>query len=61
MKDCKGVELNIGDEVVYICGKNSMTSLETGKVTKFYKNRFNEDECSVGKQTHILSYRIMKL
>ena len=61
MKDCKGNELNIGDEVVYIRGKNSTASLETGKITKFYKSQFNEDECSVGRQSHILSHRVMKL
>ena len=61
MKDCKGKELNIGDEVVFIRGKNSGASLDTGIVTKFYKNRFDYDECSVGNQSHILSKRIMKL
>ena len=53
MTDCKGNELNIGDEVVYIYGKNSYAGLETGKITK--------DECSVDGNTHILSMRIMKL
>ena len=61
MKDCKGKELNIGDEVVFIRGKNSGASLDTGVITKFYKNRFDSDECSVGSQAHILSWRIMKL
>lgn len=61
MKDCKGNELNIGDEVVYIRGKNSTSSLDTGKITKFYKNYFWEDEYSVGRQSHILSCRVMKL
>lgn len=61
MKDCKGTELSIGDEVVFIKGKNSMASLDTGKITKFYKNHYNEDECSVGSQSHILGFRVMKL
>lgn len=61
MTDYKGNELNIGDEVVYVCGKNSYAGLETGKITKFYKNHFGEDECSVDGNTHILSHRIMKL
>lgn len=61
MTDCKGKELNIGDEVVFIRGKNSFASLDTGNITKFYKNRYGEDECSVGNQSHILSFRIMKL
>ena len=61
MTDCKGNELNVGDEVVYIYGKNSYAGLETGKITKFYKNRFGEDECSVDGNTHILGMRIMKL
>lgn len=61
MKDCKGKELNIGDEVVFIHRKNSKAGLDTGKITKFYKNHYGEDECSVGRQSHILSFRIMKL
>lgn len=61
MTDCKGNELNIGDEVVYVYGKNSYAGLATGKITKFYKNRFGKDECSVDGNTHILSMRIMKL
>ncbi|MBQ8218538.1 MAG: hypothetical protein IJZ79_02200 [Bacilli bacterium] len=61
MKDCKGNELQIGDNVVYVHGKNSDARLETGKVTKFYKGQFNRDECSVGSAAHIASFRIMKL
>ena len=61
MTDCKGNELNIRDEVVYVYGKNSYARLETGKITKFYKNHFGEDECSVDGNTHILGMRIMKL
>ena len=37
MVDCKGNELRIGDEVVFVKGKNSGASLDTGIVTKFYK------------------------
>lgn len=61
MTDCKGKELSIGDEVVFICGKNSFASLDIGNITKFYKNRYGEDECSVGSQSHILSRMIMRL
>lgn len=61
MKDCKGNELNIGDKVVYISGKNSSVALEIGKITNIYKGTHEEYECSVGRQTHILSRRIMKL
>lgn len=61
MTDYKGNELNIGDEVVYVYSKNSQAGLETGKIIKFYKNHFGEDECSVDGNTHILSHRIMKL
>lgn len=61
MTDCKGKELNIGDKVVFIRGKNSLASLDIGNITKFYKNHYGEDECSVGNQSHILSFRIMKL
>ncbi len=56
MKDCKGVELQIGDKVVYIHGKNSIAELKTGTVTKFYGN-----ECSVGSAAHIKPFRVMKL
>ena len=61
MLDCKGNILNVGDEVVFVKGKNSSASLETGRISKIYKNKSNEYECSVGSQAHILSFRIMKL
>ena len=61
MVDCKGNELKIGDNVVYVHGKNSDARLETGKITKFYKGRFDKEECSVGSAAHILSFRVMKL
>ena len=61
MVDCKGKELHIGDEVVYIKGKNSLSELEIGRITKFYKNNRNEDECSVGSQSHLLSFRVFKI
>lgn len=61
MKDCKGNELNVGDNVVYVAGKNTRAGLETGKVTKIYVGQFGHDECSVGSHSHILSHRIMKL
>ena len=54
MKDCNGNELEIGDYVVYIRGKNSGAFLDTGKVTKFYKDRYGTDVCSVGSQTNII-------
>jgi len=61
MKDCKGQELSIGDSVVYVARKQSDAILQTGEITKFYKGKFNRDECSVGKQSHINSSRIMKI
>lgn len=61
MKDVNGNKLNIGDKVVYVHGKNSSACLRTGYITKFYKSHFGEDECSVDRNAHILSYRIMKL
>lgn len=61
MTDCKDRELNIGDEVVYVHGKNSDAELRTGKITKFYKGHFNKEECSIGSAAHILSFRVMKL
>ena len=60
MKDINGVELNIGDKVVYLRGKNSDASLATGEITKFYKGYYG-DECSVSNHSHITSSRIMKL
>lgn len=61
MVDYEGNKLEIGDKVVYIHGKNSVAYLETGYITNFYKGYFGKEECSVGKATHILSHRIMKL
>lgn len=52
MKDAFGNELNIGDDVVFICGKNSLAEISRGKVTKFYKSHFGEDECSIGSHAH---------
>lgn len=61
MKDFLGNTLEIGDEVVFVRGKNSNAILSTGKVTNIYKNRYNQDECSVGSHAHILYSRVMKL
>ena len=61
MKDCNGNELNIGDKVVYIHGKNTDARLNIGIITKFYTNRFGSEECSVGSATYILRKRVMKL
>ena len=61
MKDCKGKELNIGDYVAFVRGKNSNASIDTGCITRFYKSNYGKDECSVGSNSHILSNRIMKL
>lgn len=60
MKDCKGVNVQIGDNVVCIAGKNTDARLVTGEITKFY-NCNNRQECSVGRQSHLISSRIMKL
>lgn len=61
MKDAFGNELNIGDDVVFICGKNSLAEISRGKVSKFYKSHFEEDECSVGSHAHILGFRVAKI
>lgn len=61
MTDCKGKELQIDDEVVYVHGKNSDARLATGKVTKIYPGRYKNEECSVDGTAHILSFRVMKL
>lgn len=61
MKDCRGVELQVGDKVVYIAGKNTTASLAIGKVTKFYTGFNGREECSVDGQSHVLRNRVMKL
>ena len=48
MTDCKGNELNIGDEVVYVYGKDFNINLQTGTIDNFYKGDFGKDECNVG-------------
>ena len=49
MVDYEGNELKIGDKVVYVHGKNSDACLETGYVTKFYKNYFGKSRVVVIK------------
>lgn len=58
MKDINGIELKVGDSVVYVYGKNSNASLAIGRVTKIYSNN---KECSVDGNAHIYDFRIMKL
>ena len=58
MKDCKGQELHIGDEVVFVYGKNSDAILLTGKVTKFYTGSDHKDECSVDGNSHVNYHRL---
>ena len=62
----KGNELKVGDNVVFIKGKNSLAELATGAVTKIYKNTYGEEECSVyvpavGTQAHVMSSRVIIL
>lgn len=51
----------IGDKVNFVLG----TSLFTGTITKFYKNPYNRDECSVKTEvktySHILLHRVSKI
>lgn len=53
--------LKIGDKVNFVLG----TSLLTGTITKFYKNPYNRDECSVKTEvktySHILLHRVSKI
>lgn len=53
--------LKIGDKVNFVLG----TSLLTGTITKFYKNPYDRDECSVktevGTYSHILLHRVSKI
>jgi len=47
MKDCKGVELKVGDFVVFIKGYKSDAHLETGWVYRIRKGLFHEETCCV--------------
>lgn len=58
MFDCKGNELHVGDNVVYIRGANASAMLETGHITKIYTNN---KECSVDGYAHVYDFRVMKL
>lgn len=53
--------LKIGDKVEFVVG----TSLCTGTITKFYKNYYNREECSIkteiGTYPHILLERVSKI
>ena len=53
--------LKLGDKVNFVLG----TSLLTGTITKFYKNPYNRDECSVKTEvktySHILLHRVSKI
>lgn len=60
MKDVNGNVLSVGDEVVFVQGKNGSARIATGKVTKIY-NGHRSEECSVDGNTHILPHRVMKL
>ncbi len=60
MTDVKGNELNVGDKVAFVKGKNTNASIATGEVTKIYQGRY-EEECSVNGNAHILSFRVLKL
>lgn len=60
MKDVNGVELKVGDKVAYAKGTNSTTMIATGEITKFYQGPYGE-ECSVGRDSHVYSTRILKL
>ena len=61
MRDITDKLLAIDDTVVYLKGKNSNASLAIGKIKKFYRNRYGEQECTVASHTHISSSRILKL
>lgn len=53
--------LKIGDKVKFIVER----SLLTGTITKFYKNEYNHEECSVKTEyktyPHILLHRVSKV
>ena len=69
-KTNKNNEIQIGDKVKFIVG----TSLLTGVITKFYKNSYGDEECSVKTEfntssgkinqkifPHILLHRVSKI
>lgn len=61
MKDVFGNELEIGDDVIFVDGANCDSELGRGKISKFYKGRYGDDECSVGRKTHIKEFRVAKI
>lgn len=69
-KTNKNNEIQIGDKVKFVVG----TSLLTGVITKFYKNSYGDEECSVKTELntssgkinqkifpHILLHRVSKI
>lgn len=50
-KTNKNNEIQIGDKVKFVVG----TSLLTGVITKFYKNSYGDEECSVKTELNTLS------
>lgn len=53
-KTNKNNEIQIGDKVKFVVG----TSLLTGFITKFYKNSYGDEECSVKTELNTLSGKI---
>lgn len=53
-KTNKNNEIQIGDKVKFVVG----TSLLTGVITKFYKNSYGDEECSVKTELNTLSGKI---
>ena len=61
MKDFRGVELRVGDRVLFVDRVNKYAGLQEGVIKKFYKNPYGEDECTVNSKTHVQSFRVAKL
>ena len=61
MNNLEKNDLKIGDKVNFVVER----SLLTGIITKFYKNEYNHEECSVKTEhktyPHILLHRVSKI
>lgn len=58
MKDIKGKEIKVGDEVAYVLGAAGHPKLLTGKVDKIYGN---PEKCTVDSHPNIYRSRILVL
>lgn len=58
MKDIKGVNVAVGDEVAYACKNYGDVRLKTGVVNKIYAD---DKTCTVDSTPHVFDNRIIKI